>query len=68
MSNSLIYILKYTDEALNIVSDEDIMENNQMFVMLWNLAAISHLIFPQCFFFPISGAKSKNNLRGHVAF
>ena len=48
----------------NIASDEDIME---MFVTLWNLSIISHLIFPQCFFF-ISGPKSKNNLRSYVAF
>ena len=34
----------------NTVSDEDIMENNYMFVMLWNLSVISHCIFPQCFF------------------
>ena len=34
----------------NIASDEDIMENNDMFVMLWNLSVISHLIFPQSFF------------------
>ena len=49
------------------MSDADIMENNYMFVMLWNLSVISHLIFPQSIFF-ISGAKSKNNLRGYVAF
>ena len=30
----------------NIVSDEDITENNCMFVMLWNLSVISHLVFP----------------------
>ena len=34
----------------NIVSDEDIMENNYMFVILSNLSIISHLIFPQCVF------------------
>ena len=34
----------------NIASDEDIMENIHMFVILWNLSTISHLIFPQCFF------------------
>ena len=34
----------------NIVSDENIMENNYMFVMLWNSSVISHLIFPQCSF------------------
>ena len=44
-------------------TDEDIMENNYMFVMLWNSSVIDHLVFPQCFFFLfISGAKSKNNL------
>ena len=31
----------------DIASDEDIMENNYMFVMLWNLSFISHLIFPR---------------------
>ena len=34
----------------NIVSNEDIMENNHMFAMLWNLSVISHLIFQQCCF------------------
>ena len=43
------------------------MENNYMFVMLWNLRVISRWIFLQSFFF-ISGTKSKNNLRGYVAF
>ena len=56
----------------NIASDEDIMDNNYMLVMLWNLSIISHLIFPMLFFFfiiiIISGAKSKNNLRGYIAF
>ena len=42
----------------SIAIDEDVMENNYMFVMLWNLSVISHLIFPQCFF-SISGAKSE---------
>ena len=32
----------------NIASEEDIMENNYMFAILWNLSVISHLIFPQC--------------------
>ena len=41
----------YTDEASNIAFDEDIMENNYMFVMLWNLSVISHWIFPQYIFF-----------------
>ena len=50
----------------NIASDEDPRENNYMCVMLWNLSVISHLIFPQCFFFP--GTKSENNLRGYVAY
>ena len=53
----------------NIASDEVIMENNYMFTKSWNLRVIYHLIFPQyIFFFQISGAKSKNNLRGYVAF
>ena len=34
----------------NIASDEDIIENNYMFVMLYNLSVISHWIFPECFF------------------
>ena len=34
----------------NIASDEDIKEKYYMFVILWNLSVISHLIFPQCFF------------------
>ena len=42
----------------NILSDEDIIEDIIIFIMLWNLSVISHLIFPQCFCF-ISGAKSK---------
>ena len=33
----------------NTASDEDIMENAYMFVILFNLTIISHLIFPQCF-------------------
>ena len=49
-----------------IAFDEDITENNYMFVMLWNLSIVSHWIFPQWFFF--SSAKSKDNLRGYVAF
>ena len=51
----------------NIASDEDIMKINT-FAMLWNLSVISHLIFPQCFFFFISGGKSNSNLRGYIAF
>ena len=35
----------------NIASDEDIMENDYMFVMFWNLGVISHLIFPKMLFF-----------------
>ena len=35
-----------TDEASNIVFNEDIMENNYMFVLLWNIKVISHWIFP----------------------
>ena len=38
------------------------MENNYMFVMLWNLSVNSHNTFFR------SGTKSKNNLRGYVAF
>ena len=34
----------------NIAFDEDIMENNYMFVILWNLSVISLVIFPQSFF------------------
>ena len=33
----------------------------------YGICVISHLIFPTMLVF-ISGAKSKNNLRGHVAF
>ena len=33
----------------NIASDEDIMKKDYMFVILWNLGVISHLIFSQCF-------------------
>ena len=54
-SHSFTY-WKYKDEASNIASDEEIVENNYMFVILWNLSVISFWIFPQCFFF-ISGAK-----------
>ena len=38
-------------KVLNIVSNEDIMENNYVFVMLWNLGVNSRWIFPQCFFY-----------------
>ena len=41
---------KYTDVASNIAFDEDIMENNYMFVIEF-IHVISHWIFPQCFFF-----------------
>ena len=56
-SSSLFYLLETgntQEKVSNIASDEDIMENNYMFVMSWNLSVISHLIFPQCFFL-ISG-------------
>ena len=33
----------------NIASAEDIMQNDYMFVILFNLNVISHLIFLQCF-------------------
>ena len=59
MSSSLIYTLK---KVSNIASDEDIMENNYMFVMYGIIASLvtgsSHIFF--------SGANSKNNLRGYV--
>ena len=59
---SLFTYWKYTDEASNIASDEDNnnMENNCMFIMLSNLSVISHVIFPQCFFF-CARTKFKNN-------
>ena len=38
-------------KVLNVSSDKEIMENNYVFVMLWNLSVISPLIFLQCFFF-----------------
>ena len=39
-------------EASTISFYEDIMENNYMFVMLWNLSINGHWIFPQyCFLF-----------------
>ena len=38
---------KYTDKASNMASDEDIMENDYMFVMFSNVSVISHWIFPQ---------------------
>ena len=41
----------------NRASGEDVMENNYMFVMLRNLIVISHLIFPECFFFFFSWRK-----------
>ena len=37
---------KYTVEASNIEANEDIMENNYMFVTLSNLSVFSHLLFP----------------------
>ena len=63
MTISLIYIhvRKIHRRKLQTASDENIMENNIMFVMLWNLSVISHIISPRCFFF-ISGGKSKNNI------
>ena len=50
MSSSLIYILKTTDQASNIASNEDIMKNSYMFVILWNLRVIRHWILPQYLF------------------
>ena len=29
-------------KVLNIASNEDIMENNHMFAMLWNISVVSH--------------------------
>ena len=67
MSILLIYLLEIHSQSFKIASDEDIIENNHMFVMLLNLSVTSYLIFPPCRFF-ISGAKSKHDLRGYVAF
>ena len=39
-----------TQTKLQTAFDDDIMENNYMFVMLWNLSIISHWIFPQYLF------------------
>ena len=50
MNSMFIYTLKYTDEASNIVFDEDIMKNNYMLVMLLTLSVISQWIFPLSFF------------------
>ena len=55
-----------TGMKLQTAFDEDVMENNHMLVMLWYFSVISDWIFPQYFFF-ISGAKSKNNVRGYIA-
>ena len=49
MSSMFNYTLKI-HEASNRAFDEDIMENNFMFVMLLNLSVFSHWIFPQYFF------------------
>ena len=67
LHEQLIYVHteKYTDEASTIAFDEDIMENNYMFVMEFKL--YKSLDIPTILFF-ISGAKSKNNLIGYVAF
>ena len=57
---------KYTDGAANIASDEGIMEKNYVCYVIefkrhksLDIPTMSFLIF---------GAKSKNNLRGYVAF
>ena len=39
-----------TQTKLRTAFDDDIMENNYMFVILWNLSVISHWIFPQYLF------------------
>ena len=44
-----------------MASDEHILENNYMLVMLWNLSVIITTWFSLIPFF-ISGANSKNNL------
>ena len=41
MSSSFIYTLKIHSEASSVALDEDIMENNYMCAMLWNLSVIS---------------------------
>ena len=51
MSSSFVYTLKI-HRASTIGLDEEIIENNYIFVMLWNLSVISQWIFPQyCFSF-----------------
>ena len=45
-----LHVRNTQKKVSNIASDEDIMENNYMIVMLWNLSITSHLIFQQCFF------------------
>ena len=63
MSSSLIYILEIHRESFKYSVDEDIIENNYMFVMLWNLSDISHLIFPQRFFsFLAKNLQKKNEM------
>ena len=66
-SSSLIYILQIHRRVSNVASDEDIMEKNHLFAMLWNLSVISHKIVSQCFFF-ISGAKSSLYSQSHLVF
>ena len=49
-SSFLIYILEIHRGRFQTGSDVDSMENDYMFVMLWNLSVISHMIFPKCLF------------------
>ena len=51
MSSSLINILQIQRQSFKHSIQEDIMGNNYIFVMLWNLSVISQWIFPQCLFF-----------------
>ena len=49
LTNLRVHTANIQKKLSNIPSDEDIMKNDYIFVMLWNLSDISHLIFPQCF-------------------
>ena len=50
MSSLLLYILQMKLKNKNIASDENIMGNNYIVIMWWNLSVISHLIFHKAFF------------------
>ena len=62
-----LYTANRQKNVSNIASDEDIMENDYMFIMLWSLSVSSHFYFPTTLCL-ISGTKSKNNWRGYVVF